>query len=99
MFSFPKLLGSLLRTVVIPQLCFAYIKQPRFPNEHLHQDIKVEKIVFKFMCFERERKRGGTCEWGKDRERGTERISSRLHTVITKPDVGLHPMGHCDIMT
>ena len=39
--------------------------------------------------WERERKRERKHEWGRDRERGKERIPSRLHTVSAEPDVGL----------
>ena len=35
---------------------------------------------------------------GRSRERGKERIPSRLHTVSTEPDVGLELTNH-EIMT
>ena len=52
------------------------------------------KIIFFLSLYilEREHKQG------KDRERGRERISSRLHTVSAEPDVGLELMNH-EIMT
>ena len=37
-----------------------------------------------------------TWEWG--RERGRERIPSRLHTAIAEPDAGLH-LPNREIMT
>ena len=45
-----------------------------------------------FIYFERER------EWVRGRERGRERIPSRLHTVSTEPDAGLEPTNR-EIMT
>ena len=47
-----------------------------------------------FIYFERERER----EWGRDRERGRERIPSRLCTVRAESDTGLE-LSHCEIMT
>ena len=47
--------------------------------------------------FEREREREGA-HAGKGRERGRERISSRLHVVSTEPDAGLE-LTSCEIMT
>ena len=37
-------------------------------------------------------------EWERDREREEERIPSRLHTVSTEPNVGLH-LTNYEIMT
>ena len=37
-------------------------------------------------------------EWGRSRERGRERIPSRLLTVSAEPDVGFKPTNH-EIMT
>ena len=39
---------------------------------------------------EREREREREHEWERGRESGRERISSRLHSVSTEPDVGLN---------
>ena len=39
---------------------------------------------------ERERERE-LCKWGRGRDRGTERVPSRLHAVSTEPDMGLDP--------
>ena len=38
------------------------------------------------------------CQWGRGKERGRERIPSRLQTVSPEPNVGLEPMN-CEIMT
>ena len=46
---------------------------------------------------ERERERT-TMRGGTQRERGRERIPSRLHAVSTEPNTGLDPMNH-EIMT
>ena len=51
-----------------------------------------------FVYFERERKSKHTSRVGAERERGRERISSRLHTISMEPDVGLKLMN-CEIMT
>ena len=40
--------------------------------------------------FEREK----ACEQGRGRERGRERIPSRIHVVSAEPDVGLNVMSH-----
>ena len=42
-----------------------------------------------FIYFEKERE--AMCNWGKGKERGKERILSRLCAVSTEPDVGLNP--------
>ena len=46
----------------------------------------------------RERERGRETKWGRGRERGRERIPSRLCAVSVEPDVGLDPMNR-GIMT
>ena len=48
------------------------------------------------MYFERERERES--KWGRGREKGRERIPSRLHTVSTEPNVGLQ-LTNSEIMT
>ena len=48
--------------------------------------------IFQFIYFERER------AVGKGRERGRQRILSRLRTVSVKPDAGLNLMN-CKMMT
>ena len=45
-----------------------------------------------------EREREGENEWGRSRERGRQRIRSRLCADRREPDVGLEPMN-CEIMT
>ena len=50
-------------------------------------------ILFYFL-----RERETACEWGRGRERGRQRIPTRLHAVSTEPDAGLEPMS-CEIMT
>ena len=47
---------------------------------------------------EREKERESARKQGRGRERGRERIPSRLHTISTKPNVGLEPTN-CDIVT
>ena len=47
---------------------------------------------------EREHEREHMCEWGKGRERGKERIPSRLYTVSVEPDTWLELTNH-EIMT
>ena len=47
---------------------------------------------------ERERERESMCELGKNRERGRERIPSRLHAVRAEPQVVLD-LTNCEIMT
>ena len=37
----------------------------------------------------KEREHVHVCEWGWGRERGREKIPSRLHAVSTKPNTGL----------
>ena len=56
---------------------------------------KLKKILSLFIYFEREQAsmRGEAAE----RERGRERIPSRLHTVSAEPDMGLEFMN-CEIM-
>ena len=51
--------------------------------------ISILFIFLKFICFERERER---------RDRGRERIPSRLCTLGTEPDSGLDPTN-CEMMT
>ena len=47
---------------------------------------------------ERQKERNRECKQGRGKERGRERIPSRICTVSTEPDVGLKPMN-CEIMT
>ena len=47
---------------------------------------------------ERERESMCMCEQGRSRQRGGERILSRLHAASTEPDVGLKLMD-CEVMT
>ena len=35
---------------------------------------------------------------GAERDRGRQKITSRLHTASTEPDAGLYPMNH-EVMT
>ena len=42
---------------------------------------------------ERERERESVSEWGGAKERGRERILSRLHVVSAELDAGLEPMN------
>ena len=45
-----------------------------------------------FIYFERDRERDREdSEQGRDRERGTQRVPSRLCTVSVEPDMGLEP--------
>ena len=46
-------------------------------------------ILSLFIYFERERERAHVCQQGRGRERGKERIPSRLYTVSMEPNVGL----------
>ena len=56
---------------------------------------EAETLNFFFkLCFERET----GCEQGRGRERGRERIPSRLYAVSTEPDAGLGLM-EWEIMT
>ena len=57
-------------------------------------------MFFKFIYSEREREREreSTSKWKRVRERGRERIPSRLSTVSTEPNVGLKLTNH-EIMT
>ena len=57
----------------------------------------VHKSLFKksyYLFGEREREN----EWGRNRERGRERIPSRLQVVRTEPDVGLDLMNREIVM-
>ena len=48
--------------------------------------------MFLLIYFERERETERESRGGADRERGSERIPSRLCTDSTEPDMGLEPM-------
>ena len=52
------------------------------------------------MYFEREQERetGTESEWKRGRERGRQKIPSRLRTVSTEPYAGLE-LTNCEIMT
>ena len=50
-----------------------------------------------FVYFERERERE-SMSWGRGREKGRERIPSRLHTASVEPNTWLEPMNS-EIMT
>ena len=51
-----------------------------------------------FFLTEGEREREREFKWGRDREKGRERIPSRVHAVSMEPDAGLNPMNR-EIMT
>ena len=55
-------------------------------------------IILKKSLFEGEKERETECKWGKGKERGRQRIPSRLCTISTEPDAGLERMN-CEIMT
>ena len=46
-----------------------------------------------FVCLLRERENMYMHNWGKDREKGRERIPHRLCAVSVKPKAGLDPMN------
>ena len=56
----------------------------------------ITQLIFLMFIFEREREREH--EQGKSRERGTQRIWSRLCTISAKPNGELEPTD-CEIMT
>ena len=59
----------------------------------------VEFISYlKFILTERQKERNRECKQGRGKERGRERIPSRICTVSTEPDVGLK-LTNCEIMT
>ena len=49
-------------------------------------------LKFIYLFWERRRQR----QWRKGRERGRERLPSRLHAVGAEPDMGLEPVKLCD---
>ena len=64
---------------------------------HQLKPIFLKKCLFIYFEGERE----SVCEQGRggtERERGRERIPSRLHTISAEPDVGLD-LTNCEIMT
>ena len=70
-------------------------------SKHLHIETQIFFIVstlFKGYYFERERESTHASGGGAERERGRERIPSRLRAVSREPDVGLDPVN-CEIMT
>ena len=62
------------------------------------QDLHSFLFSLKFIYLFWERERVSKHKQGRGRDRGRERIPSRLCTVSTEPDVGLKPMN-CEIMT
>ena len=60
---------------------------------HVSKIVSIFLSLFTYFEREREHKSGEG-----QRERGRERIPSRLHTTSTEPDVGLEPTNH-EIMT
>ena len=59
---------------------------------HVNSTKHLNVYLFIFERETREHKQGG------QRERGRDRVPSRLHTVHTEPDAGLQLMN-CEIMT
>ena len=49
--------------------------------------LHISLFLSSFIYFERERE--SMCKWGRGKERGRERIPSRLHTTSAEPDAGL----------